>query len=142
MLSFSPSGRRAAILNLKFRQMVIADVTPARWTAFRSAPAGFRYVSQSAWLNDDTLLFVGKREGDRGLLWSLDVNTGVVTPIAIEGLWLRDQLVVAPDRRSVAVTATNSSGAETRWSIWTYGLTDHRVRRLTHGDEDIVSSWR
>src|ERR1051326_8393248 len=107
MLSFSPSGRRAALLTLHFNRMVIVDVENNRFVVSHTEPAGFDYVSQSVWLNEDTLLFVGKRGGNRlGVLWRLAVSTGAVDSIGISGLALRDQIAISPDRRSVVVTAT------------------------------------
>ena len=142
MLSFSPSGRRAALLTMQFREMVIADVEVNRLVVSRVAPVGFDYVSQAVWLNEDTVLFVGKRGSSPfGVLWRLSASTGAVDSVGIPGLALRDQIVVAPDRRSIVVTAASTHG-ETRWNLWYYDLSSGVARRLTAGTEDIVRSWR
>jgi hypothetical protein len=142
MLSFSPSGRRVALLTMGFREMVVADVGPTAFTVTAMRPVGFDYVSQSVWLDEDTLLFVGKRSaGATGSLWRLAVSTGAVDSVGIPGLALRDQIVLAPDRSSVVVTAASVQG-ETRWNLWHFDLRSHAVRRLTSGTEDIVRSWR
>lgn len=141
MLAFSPSGRRAALLTSHFLSLVIADVTPAGFRAVKTQLSGFRYVSQAVWLDEGHILFVGKKESDRGELWELNVSTGTVSRVGIGGLWLRDQLALSPDRKAVVVTA--SSGEQpTSWSLWRYRLSGGNPIRLTNGSEDIVGSWR
>lgn len=143
MLAFSPSGRRAALLTMDFSEMVIASVEKDRFVVSRTAPVDFAYVSQSVWLNEDTLLFVGKRGvNPSGGLWRLAASTGAVDSIGIPGLSLRDQIVISPDRKRVVVTATDTRAEETRWNLWVYDLSSRVARRLTSGKEDIVHSWR
>jgi hypothetical protein len=141
MISVSPSGRRVALLTTKFREMVLATVSDTALIVFATAPSGFAYVSQSAWLDDDHLLFVGKRDSSRGELWELNVADGTLRRRGIDGLWLRDQLAISADRGSVAVTAVGS-GNESRWNVWVYSLSAMTRRRLTSGSEDMVGGWR
>jgi hypothetical protein len=69
----------------------------------------------TAWLDDEHLLFIGKQGTKRGQLWELHVAEGTVRERGIDGLWLRDQLVLSLARNSVAVTAVgeheHASGA-------------------------------
>jgi Tol biopolymer transport system component len=141
MISFSPSGRRAALLTTKFREMVLATVSDTALTVFATAPPGFAYVSQSAWIDDDHLLFIGKRGTSRGELWELNVADGALRRRGIDSLWLRDQLAISADRGSVAVTAVGSDN-QSQWNVWVYSLSAMTKRRLTSGSEDIVAGWR
>jgi hypothetical protein len=143
MLSFSPTGRRAALLTAHFREMLIADVTPTAFHATTTLPVGFKYVSESVWLDEDRILFVGKRgpESSGGRLWELTISTGAVRVIGIPGLSLRDQIVISRDRRSVVVTAASATRS-VHWNLWWYELDSGKLRRLTSGTEDIVGSWR
>ncbi len=123
--------------------MVIANVSDRRWTADRVLPAGFSYVSQSAWIDEERLLFVGKRESSRGELWELNVTDGSVRRLGIDGLWLRDQIAVSPDRDSTVVSAT-ADGGRVQWNLWRYVLRTRQVTQLTAGneDEDVDPTWR
>ena len=141
MISFSPSGARAAILTQEFREMLLAEVTTAGLRVFGTAPRGFRYVSQSVWPDENHVLFVGKQTGSQGELWRLTVADGRTERIGIDSLWLRDQIALCPDRGHVVVTATRG-GPETRWNLWTYPVAGGHARRLTTGTEDIVGSCR
>jgi hypothetical protein len=58
MISFSPSGNRAALLTMSFREMALATVKDNGLLVFAMVPEGFSYVSQSAWRDEDHLLFV------------------------------------------------------------------------------------
>ena len=138
MVSFSPSGTRAALLTMDFREMVVATRDQDGFHVFGRTPEGFRYVSQSAWRDEGHLLFVGKREGTQGGLWEVTISTGQVLKRGVEGLWLRDQLAISPDRESIIVTAVADSKA-IDWSVWQYSLRTQKKRRLTTG---IVASWR
>jgi len=140
MISFSPSGARVALLTMHFREMVIASVEGTRLAALTTAPRDFSYVSESAWRDEDHLLFVGKRTERLGELWQLTISDGAVTKLGIDGLSLRDQLALSPDRESVVVTAVAT--AEKSWNVWKYSLTTGQKVRLTTGTEDIVTGWR
>ena len=141
MISFSPSGNRAALVTAHFRDICLATVRDDRLEVFASVPRGFDYVSQSVWRDDDHVLFVGRRGTDRQELWEITVSTGAVTKRGIDGLWLRDQLALSPDRQSVVVTAVADSETS-HWNVWQYSLATQRKRRITQGTEDIVASWR
>jgi len=141
MISFSPSGNRAALLTMSLREMAVATVKDNGLQVVAMVPQGFSYVSQSAWRDEDHLLFVGKRDTTRGELWEITIPTVTVTRRGIEGLWLRDQLAIAPDRQSVVVTAVPES-KQTEWNIWRYSLATQQKSRITTGTEDIVASWR
>ena len=138
MVSFSPSGTRAALLTMDFREIVVATGDQDGFHVFGKTPEGFRYVSQSAWRDEDHLLFVGKREGTRGELWEITISTGQALKRGVDGLWLRDQLAISPDRESVIVTAVSDTKA-IDWSVWQYSLRTQKKRRLTNG---IAASWR
>ena len=140
MLSFSPSGRRVALNTMHFREMLVATVGDTAMTVFRTAPRDFSYVSQSVWLDESHLLFVGKRAPGKGELWELNVEDGTVRKRGVEGLSLRDQIAISPDRQSVAVTAMSDSDGG--WNVWAITLADGRKRQVTKGSEDIIASWR
>lgn len=142
MISISPSGRRAAILRRNFDRMLIADVGETKFSVSASVPRGFSYVAQSVWLDDDHLLFVGKKDTNQGELWQLDLRSGATLREGIDGLWLRDFVALSPDGKSVVVTATN--GKPVSWDLWQYFLDSRRLVRLTFGtaDENVEPSWR
>jgi hypothetical protein len=141
MISFSPSGKRAALLTMDFREMVLATVDDSLFSVFANLPRDFSYVSQSVWVDEEHLLFIGKRDTNQGELWQLSISDGSVTKRGIEGLWLRDQIAISPDRQSVVVTAVEGS-ARTDWNVWKSSLVTQRRSRLTNGTEDVVASWR
>jgi Tol biopolymer transport system component len=143
MISLSPSGKRAAILTLGFKSMLISDVSDKAWTATKILPRGFNYVAQSAWLDDEHLLFVGKQDSTRGELWELDLQSESITRRGIDGLWLRDFVTLSPDAKSVVVTGTKD-GEDASWNLWQYSLETSRLTRLTSGlrSEDVGPSWR
>jgi hypothetical protein len=116
MVSFSPSGNRAALLTMDFRDMVLARRNDRGFDVFAKVRAGFRYVSHSAWRDEDHLLFVGKRESTGGELWEVAISTGRLTRRGVDRLWLRDQLAISPDRESVIVTAVSDSKAPA-WNV-------------------------
>ncbi len=132
---------------MAFNHMVIVDVGEKSMMALNVLPRGFRYVAQSAWLDEDHLLFIGKRGSDRGELWELDIRSGRVTRRGIDGLWLRDFVTLSPDRKSVVVTAMGENKNGTKndsWNVWLYSLETSRAVRLTTepGGEDVEPSWR
>jgi Tol biopolymer transport system component len=141
MISVSPSGNRAALLTMHFEEMILATISAGGLTAFATVPRDFSYVSQSVWRDEDHILFVGKRDSRTADLWELSVSTGAVTKFGIDGLSLRDQIVISPDRQAVAVTAAENSG-NGNWNVWSYSLSTQRKTRLTNGTEEIVASWR
>jgi Tol biopolymer transport system component len=143
MISFSPSGKRAALLTRDFKEMLIADVSDQSLSVRKVLPQGFNYVAQSVWLDDDHLLFIGKQDSTRGELWELDVQTGTSTRRGIDGLWLRDYVALSPDGKSVVVTAVGD-GDKLSWNLWRYSLETSHHLRLTTGPEaeDVEPSWR
>lgn len=141
MISFSPSGRLAALLTMHFREMVIVKVTDSNLLVQKVLPQGFKYVSQSVWIDEDRLLFVGKKNSDRGELWELNVSDGIVTRRGIDGLWLRDQIAISPDRDSIAVTAVMDNTV-TEWNLWKFSLRTGMTTKLTKGTEDVDPTWR
>jgi hypothetical protein len=141
MIALSPSGRRAALLGMDFRQLVIVKVSDTQWVTERVAPSGFSFVSQSAWVDDERLIFVGEKDGSRGELWELNVADGSVRRIGIDGLWLRDQMALSPGGDSVIVTAT-AVGAPLRWTLWRFEIATRMKSQLTTGIEDVDPTWR
>jgi len=142
MLAFSPSGKRAAIVTDGFQQMDLVEVTPTTIRVVARAPSAFHYVSQGAWLDESHIIFVGREEPGLAHLYELNTLTCAVRQIGIDSLGLRDQLVLAPDRRAVVVTAALVGADPTEWQLWWYSLVSHERRRLTDGTEDIVTGWR
>lgn len=141
MIAFAPSGRRAALLDRDFRRLVIVRVSDAQWVTEQVAPSGFSYVSQSAWVGDERVMFVGKRDGSRGELWELNVADGSVRRVGIDGLWLRDQMALSPSGDSVIVTAT-ADGAPLRWTLWRLAIATGVKTQITKGIEDVDPTWR
>ena len=142
MISISPSGKRAAILMRDFNEMLITDVRDKGLSVLKILPRDFGYVSQSVWLDDHHLLFVGKQGGTRQELWELDVESGTTTKRGIGGLWLQDFVALSPDGNSVVVTATND--VDVSWDLWLYNLETSQLTQLTTGtrDENVAPSWR
>lgn len=142
MISVSPSGAQVEILTEKFDQMLIASVSETKFSVTGSVPHGFSYVAQSVWLDEEHLLFVGKKDTTQGELWQLDLRSGATTRRGIDGLWLRDFVAISPDGNSIVVTATDANPVS--WDLWQYFLDSSRLVRLTHGtkDENVEPSWR
>jgi hypothetical protein len=126
---------------MDFREMVLATVDDSLFSVFANLPRDFSYVSQSVWVDEEHLLFIGKRDTNQGELWQLSISDGSVAKRGIKGLWLRDQIAISPDRQSVVVTAVEGS-ARTDWNVWKSSLVTQRRSRLTNGTEDVVASWR
>jgi hypothetical protein len=143
MISLSPSGKWAALLTRDFKEMLIAEVGDTSLSVRKVIPRGFRYVAQSAWLDDEHLLFIGKLDSTRGELWELDVQTGTTRRRGIDGLWLRDYFALSPDGKSVLVTAVNDAQSVS-WNLWQYSLETSHSKQLTMGreTEDVEPSWR
>ncbi|MGB3551149.1 MAG: WD40 repeat domain-containing protein [Candidatus Binatus sp.] len=143
LISFSPSGKRVALLTRDFKEMLIADVNDKSLSARSVLPRGFSYVAQSVWLDDEHLLFVGRQDSTRGELWELDVNSGTTIRRGIEKLWLRDFVTLSPDRQSVIVTASED-GKPTSWNLWQYFLDTSQAKQLTTSlnAEDVEPAWR
>jgi Tol biopolymer transport system component len=139
MISFSPSGRMAALTTMHFAEMGIAQVASTGLQVVATLPRDFRYVSQSVWLDEGHLLFLGKRGPGVGELWELTVSDGTVRRRGIDHVFLRDQIAISPDRRSIVVTAVSDSTKQ--WRVWRYDLETGKSVELTHGDEQMVRSW-
>lgn len=142
MMSFSPSGNLAALLTQDFKEMLIVDVGKKQMVLRDSLPAGFSYVAQSVWLDDEHLLFIGKRTSTVEELWELDVRTGTAVRRGINGLALRDYISLSPDKKSIVVTGTKD-GAPVSWNLWQFSLKTSKLTRLTTGtlSEDIEPAW-
>ena len=143
MISLSPSGKRAALLTRDFKEMLIAHVGDKVLSVQQIVPHEFSYVSQSVWLDEEHLLFIGKRDSMRGELWEINVQSGELRRRGIDGLWLRDSVALSPDGRSVIVTGVRD-GQEVSWNLWQYSFETSRLIRLTNGAqaEDVYVSWR
>jgi len=143
MISFSPSGAKVALLSMDFKELLIADVGNSSISVLTIMPAGFSYVSSSVWLDEEHLLFVGQKGSERADLWELDVRSGTTKQNRIPGLWLRDFVTLAPDRRTVVVTATKDTKPPS-WNLWMYTLGGATAIQLTRdqGAEDCEPSWR
>jgi Tol biopolymer transport system component len=143
MISFSPSGRFAAILADQFKQMLIAEVHEDKLQVKAILPKDFAYIAQSIWLDESQLLFVGKKDGKRQELWVLNINDGSVHKVGITGFWIRDFLTLSPDHKTVVVSALpDNHEKETEWDLWQYSLDSGKVTQLTNGTEDVSPSWR
>ncbi len=141
MISFSPSGRRVALLNLEFNQLILARVNDNKFTFEKCFSKGFVYIAESVWLDENDLLFVGRtKEGDSAYLWQLNADDGTTHKVVIPGLSLRDFIALSPDRKSIVMCATKD-GEELAWSLWefTFGLST--PTRLTTGMEDVEVTW-
>ena len=121
--------------------MVIVKVSDEQWTMEKVAPSGFSYVSQSAWLDEDRLVFVGKRNTTRGELWELNVADSSIRRIGTNGIWLRDQMTLSPERNSAIVTAT-ADGGPLQWNLWRVAISTGLKMQLTKGIEDVDPTWR
>ncbi len=141
MISFSPSGRLAALLVDKFDTILVAEVGGDSWLLKRSFPESFSYVSQSVWLDDERLLFVGKKGSTRGELWHLNLKDVSPKKVGIPGLWLRDSIELSPNRDSVVVCAV-APDQDSKWSLWQYSLDSGDAIRISGGSEDVNPSWR
>jgi hypothetical protein len=140
-VSFSPSGRRAALLGYRFERVYLADVQPEGLRINHPLSLPFLYVSLPTWLDEGRLLAIARTErGIPASLWEINADTGTVRKIETPGLALRDWLALSPDRTSVVVTATQT-GAPLAWSLWRVDLNGADVMRLTKGREDTSPSW-
>jgi hypothetical protein len=143
MIAFSPSGKHASILMDEFCQMLIAQVDKDAFRVLAVLPKHFSYVAQSVWIDDSSLLFVGKRESERGELWKLFTNTGNIERVGVRDLWLRDYVAMSRDRSQVIICGISDSDRDdNHWSLWRYSLADQTKQRLTQGHpEDVQPNW-
>jgi Tol biopolymer transport system component len=141
MLSFSPSGNRAALLNYNFNQIILAHLNDKAFVTDKKLIKGFNYVADSVWLDESHLLFVGQvKENGSSYLWEMNVDDGSTQRVVIPKLSLRDFLALSPDRKSVVVCATKD-GEELAWSLWEFTLGSSKAKRLTRGSEDVEATW-
>jgi hypothetical protein len=141
MISFDPSHKRAVILLDHFKKMLLVTVHDDHFQAIKIIPKDYSYVSESVWLDENNLIFIGKKNDKRGELWKLNVDSEKIQMVGVPGLWLRDTVTLSPDRKSVIVCAM-SDDDKTKWSLWRYSLGSPRAERITTGTEDVSPSWR
>lgn len=143
MIAFSPSGKYASVLMDKFRQLLIAEVREDGFQVIAACPEGFSYVSQSVWLDDSSLLFVGEQNSERHELWKLFTRTGKTERVGVKGLWLRDSVTISPDGSEVVVCAMpdGKEDRESDWNLWRYRLADRTAQQLTTGSEDVCPDY-
>jgi WD40 repeat protein len=141
MISFSPNRKRAAILLDNFMKMLLVEVYEDHFQAVKTIPKDYSYVSESVWLDDNNLVFIGKKADSRGELWKINVSSEAVQKVGIPGLWLRDSVTLSPDRKAVIVCAMPDN-EETKWSLWYYSFGAQHATRITNGLEDVSPSWK
>lgn len=145
-LSFSPSGKHAALVAMAEGSQYIADVRNHEIVARRILPKGFALVGPSLWLDETRLLFIGfKNNGAPSRLWKINIHTGKLKSLGNGGLALTLGLALSPDRRSVVVEAgkaTANTRRVPRITLWRYSLYSGATRQLTHGTFDVSPSWR
>lgn len=142
MLSFSPSGKRLAILNRSFDGIHVVRLSANGLITEKTIPSGFRYVSGNAWLDEKRLIFIGKQQDGRSSLWEMNADDGRVKSIEIPQLALRDFLALSPDKNEIVVCATKN-GEKLSWSLWKYKVdgSSSPPTRLTYGQEDVSPNW-
>ena len=140
-ISFSASGRRAALLGNRFERVYLADFSPEGFQIHRALALPFTYVSFPVWLDETRFLATARTErGAPAGLWEINVDSGTVRKLETPGLAMRDSIVLSPDKTSVVVTATQLGGP-LAWSLWRVKLDTPEIKRLTTGREDISPSW-
>jgi len=141
MISFSPSNKRAVLLLDNFNKMLLVSVYNDHFQAIKIILKDYSYVSQSVWLDDNNLLFVGKKDEPRGELWELNVDSEKVRKLGVPRLWLRDFVTLSPDGKAVIVCAMPDN-EETKWNLWHYSFGSPHAKRITDGIEDVSPYWR
>lgn len=140
-ISFSPSGRRAAVLNGKFDRIFVADVAEKDLSVRSAMQLPFTYVTFPVWKDEDRFLTIARtKRGEPAGLWEINANTSEARKIEARGLAFRDFLALSPDGSAVAATATQIDGP-LAWSIWRVDLGTGNTERLTQGREDVSPSW-
>lgn len=140
-ISFDPSNKRAVILLDNFDIMFLVAVHEDHFQVIKMLPKSYSYVSQSVWLDDKTLLFVGIKTGSRNELWKLDVDSEDTQKVGVPELWLRDYVTLSPDKKTVVVCAMPDT-EQSKWSLWRYTIGTPRAERITDGTEDVSPNWR
>lgn len=141
MVSFSPSGKRLAILNDNFDRIHLVRVTDDGLVAENGISGEFQYIAESAWIDEKRLLVIGKQKSGSSSLWELEVDSGNSNQVEIPHLSLRDFLALSPDKKTVIVCATKD-GEALSWGLWKFLLGSSVATRLTTGLEDVAPTWR
>jgi len=131
-LSFSRSGRRAAISHDNFVGFLIAEVKDDELKIEREVLTDFQSVISPRWLGDDILIFAGRRKPGLQFLWKLDLNLGTVEQLTAAPIAVRDFLTLSADGKTVAFTGSRQ-GASLEWRLWETSTEKNSPKQLTAG---------
>ena len=133
-LSFSKSGRRAAISHERFAGLLIAQVSDSGIAIEREVLTDFDSVISPRWSSDDVLVFAGRRRPGLQFLWKLDLNSGAVEQLTSSPIAARDFLSLSDDGKTVVFTGTKE-GEPLEWRLWEMPIRNGTPTQLTSGGE-------
>jgi len=133
-LAFSASGGHAAISPRDFKGLLIAKVEADGFRSVRTVLSDFDSCSSPQWINDDVIVFAGRKSAGLQFIWKFHLKTGDLVQLTKSPVGTRDFLALSPDKKSVVFTAT-SANAETDWRLWLLAFDGTAARQLTKGGE-------
>jgi len=142
-LAFSPSGRRAAISPGDFKGFIIADVAAERFRVSRTVLSDFDGCTSPRWLDENTILFAGRRQPGLQFLWTFDLSTGQVRQLSNPPIGVRDFIAVSPDGKNVVFTGDDGKKV-VEWTIWLLPLDSLQAVKLLPGKRDdsfLFPAW-
>ena len=131
-LGFSVTGTRVALSHDKFVGFLIASVTSEGIRVEREILAEFNSVTSPQWLDDDTIVFAGRKVPGLQFLWRIRLSSGIVDQLTAAPLGARDFLTLSSDSKSVVFTGTNDQ-EPLEWRLWQLALDGSEPTQLTKG---------
>ena len=135
-VTFSESGRKAAISPGDFGGFLIADVENNSFIVKGRVLDNFDSCISPRWIGENTIVFAGRKNPGLQFIWKLDISTGAVTQITHSPIAARDFLSVS--KRGDKIIFTGTTAGTTRkfkWRLWQVGIDGSGLSQLTKGGE-------
>lgn len=129
-LSFSKTGRKAAISPGNFKGFHIARVENGEFSVEEHVLRDFSSCTSPQWIEDEAIVFAGRKEAGLQFLWKLGISSGRLTQITGAPLGARDFLTLSKDEKTIVFTAT---GKQLEWRLWEVSVDGTGLRQLTQG---------
>lgn len=131
-LSFSRSGLKAAITHGRFVGLLVAEVADAGLRIEREVLSDFESVTSPHWLDEENIVFAGRKRAGPQFLWKINLGSGAVEQLTDGPIGARDFLAISADSKSIVFTGT-SEDQPLEWRLWEISLEKHAPVQLTRG---------
>jgi Tol biopolymer transport system component len=131
-LSFSKSGRRAAISHDRFAGFLIAQVSDAGLRIEREVLSDFNSVTSPHWLDEEVIVFAGRKQPGLQFVWKINLSSDAVEQLTTAPIAARDFLSLSNDSKSVVFTGTKED-EPLEWRLWKVTLEKSGALPLTKG---------